>query len=233
MTSQPERPAAGERLHREELVFAHQGLVRAIARGIHRSFPSYIELDDLIAYGQLGLAQAARDFDAERGIQFSTFAYYRIRGAILDGANQMNWLKRTTRAGDAYERMSGDLLGMDAADGASGSDVNWLGDTGSKLAVVFLLGQAGDEEARLDPADEDATLPLENLLDDELKATLRSVLAELPDDARQLLQATYFEGKTLKEAGEGLGISKAWASRLHARSLDQLARALRRAQVAE
>jgi RNA polymerase sigma factor for flagellar operon FliA len=223
-----------ERLHREELVFAHQGLVRAIARGIHRSFPSYIELDDLIAYGQLGLAQAARDFDAERGIQFSTFAYYRIRGAILDGANQMNWLKRKTRAGDAYERMSGDLLGTDAADGEHArSDVNWLGDMGGKLAVVFFLGQAGDDEHRLDPEDENAPPPIESLLDDELRAMLREQLELLPDDARRLLKATYFEGKTLKEAGETIGISKAWASRLHARALDQLARALKRAHVAE
>src|SRR5262245_20585960 len=110
-----------QRQHPDELMFAHQGLVRAIARGIHRSFPSYIELDDLIGYGQVGLAQAARDFDAERGIQFSTFAYYRIRGAILDGANQMNWLKRVTRAGDAYDRMSSDVLATDAADAGAGT----------------------------------------------------------------------------------------------------------------
>lgn len=224
-----------EGLHRDNLVFTHQGLVRAIARGVHRSFPSHIELDDLIGYGQLGLAQAARDFDPDRGIQFSTFAYYRIRGAILDGANQMNWLRRTTRAGDSYERMSGDVLGTDAADshgGDSVSDVNWLGGVGGKLAVVFLLGQAGEDEKGLDPEDENTPPPLESLLDDELKATLRALLAELPDDARQLLQAAYFEGKTLKEAGEGLGISKAWASRLHAKALDQLARALKRAHVA-
>ena len=49
-----------ERVSPEQLVFMHQGLVRALARGIHRSFPSYIELDDLIGYGQIGLAQAAR-----------------------------------------------------------------------------------------------------------------------------------------------------------------------------
>jgi RNA polymerase sigma factor FliA len=225
------------RMHPEDLIFAHQGLVRAIARGIHRSFPSYIELEDLIAYGQLGLAQAARDFDPERGIQFSTFAYYRIRGAILDGANQMNWLKRTTRAGDAYDRLSSDVLATDAADSAAGpssEEAPWLADVGGKLAMVFLLSQAGDDsEQRMEVADDDAQAPLASLLDAELKQTLRALIDELPADARQLLRSTYFEGKTLKEAGEQLGISKAWASRLHARCLDQLARGLRRAHVAE
>jgi RNA polymerase sigma factor FliA len=229
---------SAESVHPEQLVFAHQGLVRAIARGIHRSFPSYIELDDLIGYGQVGLAQAARDYDPERGLQFSTFAYYRIRGAILDGANQMNWLRRSTRAGDAYDRLSGDLLGNDAADtaahGNGASDANWLGDMGGKLAIVFLLSHSGEDgEQRLEPEDQQAEAPLESMLDDELRTTLRSALADLPDDARQLLQAAYFEGKTLKEAGEQIGISKAWASRLHARALDQLGRALRRAHVAE
>jgi RNA polymerase sigma factor for flagellar operon FliA len=85
----------------------------------------------------------------------------------------------------------------------------------------------------MEVADQDVAAPLEGLLDDELKRTLRTLLEELPADARQLLHATYFEGKTLKEAGEQIGISKAWASRLHARTLDQLARGLRRAHVAE
>ena len=82
-------------------------------------------------------------------------------------------------------------------------------------------------------ADDHAAAPLEALLDDELKRMLHTLIDQLPDDARRLLRSTYFEGKTLKEAGEELGISKAWASRLHARSLEQLARGLRRAHVAE
>ena len=225
-----------ERMSTEQLVFMHQGLVRALARGIHRSFPSYIELDDLIGYGQLGLAQAARDFDPERGMQFSTFAYYRIRGAILDGANQMNWLRRKTRAGDAFERASADVLEVESGDAAARPQANdqaWLQGVSSKLTVVFLLSQAGEEERDdLQAVDPDSA-PLEKLLDEELKRTLREVLKTLPDDARQLVQATYFEGCTLKEAGERLGISKAWASRLHARALDQLARALKRSHVAD
>jgi RNA polymerase sigma factor for flagellar operon FliA len=222
----------------DELVFGHQGLVRVIARGIHRSFPSYIELDDLVGYGQIGLAQAARDFDASRGIQFSTFAYYRIRGAILDGANQMNWLKRSVRAGDSYERMSGDVLATDASDSAAGAaptnDADWVSGVGGKLAVVYFLSQAGDEaNPNVEVTDQQAEMPLESLLDDELKQSLRTLIDELPDDARRLVRGAYFEGKTLKEAGEELGISKAWASRLHAKALDQLARGLKRAHVVE
>jgi len=226
------------KLHADELVFNHQGLVRVIARGVHRSFPSYIELDDLVGYGQLGLAQAARDFDATRGIQFSTFAYYRIRGAILDGANQMNWMKRSSRAADRYERLSGDVLGADAADSAAQAtptnEAEWVSGVGGKLAMVFFLSQAGDEEqSAVEVADDQAEMPLESLLDDELKRSLRQLIEELPDDARHLVRGTYFEGKSLKEAGEELGISKAWASRLHAKALDQLARGLKRAHVVE
>jgi RNA polymerase sigma factor for flagellar operon FliA len=226
------------RVNPDELVFGHQGLVRVIARGIHRSFPSYIELDDLVGYGQIGLAQAARDFDASRGIQFSTFAYYRIRGAILDGANQMNWLKRSVRAGDSYERMSGDVLATDASDSAAGAaptnDADWVSGVGGKLAVVYFLSQAGDEaNPNVEVTDQQAEMPLESLLDDELKQSLRTLIDELPDDARRLVRGAYFEGKTLKEAGEELGISKAWASRLHAKALDQLARGLKRAHVVE
>ena len=68
-----------------------QGLVRSLALQIHRKLPANIDLEDLIAYGQLGLVEAARSFDAGRGCQFSTFAYYRIRGAIYDGAAKMSW----------------------------------------------------------------------------------------------------------------------------------------------
>ncbi|WP_254509835.1 sigma-70 family RNA polymerase sigma factor [Anatilimnocola floriformis] len=224
----------------DQLVFTHQGLVRAIARGIHRSLPPFMELDDLISYGQLGLMQAAADFDPDRGVQFSTFAYHRIRGAILDGTSQMSWARRVTTCRQKYDRLANDTLATDAADTAgeksadTGDQAAWLQDTSAQLSVVFLLSHAS-EEGREAPHLEDASAraPFQDLLDDELKANLHALLAELPEESRSLLQSAYFEGLTLKEAGEKLGISKAWASRLHARALGQLARGLRRLQVSD
>lgn len=58
---------------------------------IHRKLPASIELDDLIAYGQLGIVEAAHSYDSSRGCQFSTDAYYRIRGSIYDGVAMMTW----------------------------------------------------------------------------------------------------------------------------------------------
>jgi RNA polymerase sigma factor for flagellar operon FliA len=228
------------RLTTDQLVFTHQGLVRAIARGIHRSLPPFMELDDLISYGQLGLMQAANDFDADRGVQFSTFAYHRIRGAILDGTTQMSWFRRVTPCRQKYDRLANDTLATDAADTvgenseAATDQAAWLQDASAQLSVVFLLSHAG-EEGRDNPHLEDSGIiqPIQNMLDDELKRKLHELLAELPEESRSLLQGAYFEGLTLKEAGEKLGISKAWASRLHARALGQLARGLRRLQVSD
>ncbi len=67
-----------------ELISSHQGLVKSIALKITESLPTQFELDDLIGYGQVGLAEAAQEFDPARGVRFATYAYYRVRGAIYD-----------------------------------------------------------------------------------------------------------------------------------------------------
>lgn len=220
----------------EQLIFMHQGLVRAIARGLHRSFPVYIELEDLIAYGQVGLTQAAREWDPGRGVQFSTYAYYRIRGAILDGARKMIWLNRPAPPASRFQRHAVEVLGESAEDAAAcpGPDeASWLAEVGPRLALVFLLSQVGEESsAPLEPVDRQTT-PLQSLLDEELKGTLHALIDALPSEERQLIRLAYFEGLSLTETAHRLGISKAWTSRLHSRCLDRLARGLRRGQVAE
>jgi RNA polymerase sigma factor for flagellar operon FliA len=223
------------RMPPEQLIFMHQGLVRAVARGMHRSFPTYVELEDLVAYGQIGLAQAARDWDPSRGTQFSTYAYYRIRGAILDGAKKMIWLHRPATAATRFQRHSNDLLAQNAEDAqaAPADEATWLAEVGPRLAMVFLLSQVSEEApSDLEPADTHGN-PLQSLLDEELRRILHTLIDSLPSEERQLIRLAYFDGLSLTETAHRLGISKAWASRLHSRCLDRLARGLRRGQVTE
>ncbi len=225
------------------LVAGCQGLVRSLAWNIHRKLPATVDLDDLIGYGQVGLVEAARDFDPARGYQFTTFAYYRIRGAILDGLSKMHWFNRADFDRGRYERMSNDVLRLEGdnqdeggerlADDVAG-EVRWMKGVSSALAMVYLVSQRGDaDEGEMAVEDDSSVTPPREAMAREMRNKLNELIAALPEDAGQLIRAAYFEGLTLKEAGERLGISKAWASRLHAKTLAQLARSLRMLQLAD
>jgi RNA polymerase sigma factor for flagellar operon FliA len=71
------------------------------------------------------------------------------------------------------------------------------------------------------------------LLKQEINEKLHQLVDALPADAAALIRGAYFEGLSLKEAGERIGVSKAWASRLHAKTLGQLARSLAELQLVD
>jgi RNA polymerase sigma factor for flagellar operon FliA len=216
----------------QSLVEAHQGLVHSIAGKIHRKVPRHIELDDLIGYGQVGLAQAAQEFDPGRGTAFSTFAYYRIRGAMYDGVSKLSWTSRARYNRLKYEQMANATLEAETdAPGTGKSDAAWLGQAASRLAVVYLAAHArdgGDDHGLGDVADPIAASPSEALALREACDELRKQIDELPAQTATLIRVVYFEGLSLQDAGKRIGITKSWASRLHAKALNQLAQALRR-----
>jgi RNA polymerase sigma factor for flagellar operon FliA len=216
-----------------ELIEQGQPLVYSIASRVHRSIPVRVELDDLIAYGELGLAEAARDFDPEQGVKFTSFAYYRIQGAVYDGLSKMTWTSRARYRRLRYEQMANEVLAADAGPGPSPGverAAKWFGDVTQKLGVVYLASQVGDEQGLRDSAIEDVasrSIPL-MVAQREIIEKLRDLLAVLPHVEQRIIREIYFEGATLQDAASALGISKSWASRLHAKALEQLARALNR-----
>lgn len=226
-----------------ELIAEGQGLVRSIALGVHRSLPVPMDLDDLIAYGQLGLTEAAQAFDASAGVRFTTFAYYRVRGAIYDGVSKMTWTSRARLRRFRFQQMADEVLSNEQAEardkaGSDGSsndrggsaeeDAAWLGRVTERLAVVYLATGSDDSVNRsMAEAVDQSPTPSRVIANRELQASLRKVVGDLPPDARRLINLIYFDGFTLTEAAARSGISKSWASRLHAKSLDQLAKTLR------
>lgn len=235
------RSAPDPDLSRSRLIRVHQSLVRSLAWQIHQRLPSHVEIDDLIADGQLGLVQAARDFDATRRVRFTTYAFYRIRGAILDGLSKRSWFSRAEYHARKYEQSASDLLGLMAQD--SDADWNddlkgaahWLGRATASLSVAYLASSIDDSEHGRITIDEVSTAaanqstagPKEDAMTRELQERLRGLVEHLAEPARTLIKKTYFEGLTLQDAAKQLNVSKSWASRLHARTLERLARGLR------
>lgn len=218
---------------RHELIEEGQGLVRSLAMRTSRSIPINVDLDDLIAYGEIGLAEAARDFDPDKGAQFITFAYYRVRGAIYDGLAKMTWTSRARFRRMRFEQMAGEALEEEREQHPRPSDSieesgNWFSRVTERLAVVYLASggdDAVDPGADLEDPNDGAQ---QTVLHREASEQLRKLVDQLEPVEQRMIKAVYFEGYTLQDAASQVGISKSWASRLHAKVLEQLAQKLRR-----
>jgi RNA polymerase sigma factor FliA len=231
-------PAAPKTADKKRLVADNLPYVRAIAARIKDQLPKEIEFDDLVAYGTQGLLEAADRYDGKHGASFTTFAYYRVRGAIFDGLRGMGWLPRGEYARARFEERAAAYLanladreaGAEAYGGpgtarALEDEVRDLANALGGVAAVFITSlNLDDEQAMRD----DAPHPQERIEQREVETTLRSALHALPEKERRLIELYYFEEKTLEEAGSAIGLSKSWASRLHARAIDLLKSGLER-----
>lgn len=222
-------------LSRQQLMTSCQGLVRSIAWKIHQQLGRRVELDELIAFGQVGLAEAADRYDPNRANQFTTYAYHRIRGAIYDGLGKMGWFNAADFHAYRYERMARELLDSEPADGDQpeghlAREVAWLTDVSARLAVVYLASELGSQltppEAG-DPEDAHTPTPPAAAIRAEACTALKDLLERLPDLSRNLIRLLYFDGASLTDAAARLGVSKSWASRLHDTTLRRLAMGLR------
>jgi len=223
---------------KDDLVKKHLSLVEAIARKVKRTLGGAMDVEDLVGYGHKGLVEAAERFDGRAGVAFSTFAYYRIRGAMYDGIRAMGWYSRADYARYRAEERTNQYLQTQADQegaaraqnpGAAGGARPDAAETLASVAEV-LSGVATIHITSLEAASRvaDESLPAPDSAVDTVRLSrrVRDALKTLPDKERQLMELYYFGDKNLEEAGSELGLSKSWACRLHARAVDLLRRAM-------
>ena len=221
---------------RQRLVDENLSFVRAVAAKLKEALPQ-VEFEDLVGFGMTGLLEAAERFDPRHGVAFTTFAYYRVRGAMFDGLRRMGWLLGRndwkTRADERATAFLGNTVERDAGAARLGAptpsledEVRSISETLAGLAAIFLATLDASPEAAA------AVEPHRQLETRERARAIREAIARLPEKERQLLQLYYYEDKSLEEAGEALGLSKSWSSRLHARAIALLKEALKRSPAA-
>jgi RNA polymerase sigma factor for flagellar operon FliA len=187
-----------------EIVHRHEKMVLGLAHRLRAELCLRGELEDLIAFGFGGLLEAERRFDPRRGIQFQTFAYHRIRGAMLDGVRKMALLPRR-----AHERFKA-AQGHDPTAAPTELDKAFVRLSASLTAATPLQGRYGDQS------------PEAMVLRSEALSRLLAAIPSLSPRQRLLVRGHYFEGRSLDEMARELGISRSWASRLHTQALAQL-----------
>lgn len=213
---------------RSELVERHLDLARRAAALYHPRVRAHVELDELVAMGTIGLAEAARRYDPKGGAAFRTFAWYRVQGAVVDGLRRLTNLPRGVWAQITVLRATAEYLEAQASraavarEQAAPTTTDQLREVKAALGAIRTMYMVALDDVPGDQLPTDDAPVDERLANERRRARLGAALARLPERERALMHKHYVEGKTLLDAGLELGMSKSWASRLHARAIDQL-----------
>jgi RNA polymerase sigma factor FliA len=214
-------------------------LVDTIASQLLKKLGSLVELEDLVSFGREGLLDAARRYDASRGVPFRAYAQFRVRGAAYDGVRRMSALPRSlyqklasleaqwlTSEGEAPYAFAEETAF--AQNVAQANEV--LADHLAGMAMAATLGLIIEKSG--EPSDARDTLgmdPEQQLASAELRYRIEQLLATLDAEECEVVRRHYFEGERLEDIANLLDISKSWASRLHTRALSRLAKRLKTA----
>lgn len=208
-------------------------LVRTIAHQVRRSVGQSLGFDELVSCGNEGLLDAARRFDQSRGIPFRAFAYFRIRGAMLDGVRSAMPLPRRTwsklRGLEALNQITGSMRDEHSGWGPpvepTAADAE-LGDHLTALATAMSCGMMSRPQEDLDSVAGVAFDPEQAAMQAELYDRVVAAIEQLPRDEAAIVRCHYLQGQRFDEVAEQLRLSKSWASRLHRRAIDRLAKLL-------
>ena len=222
-------PAEMNAAEREALLLEHLPVVRYIARRIHERLPQHVEMDDLVSAGMVGLLDAFNKFDANKNVQFRSYAQFRVRGAILDSLRTLDWSPRELRRkGRAIEEA---IQTLTARMGRTPQENEIAVEMGISLAEYQqLLGDlkgleigslhvehsedSGEEELAYVPNSPEED-PLFRCLKGEMRERLAAAIGDLPEKERLVLTLYYYEEMTMKEIGLTLNVVESRISQIH------------------
>lgn len=212
---------------RDRLVLAHLPLVEPSARALLNSLPHHAKIheDDLIQAGRMGLMDAAIRFKPEKGVEFGTFARYRIRGAMLDCLRNVDAVSREhRRTVNRLRRAQHELWSRLGRKPDSEELAQELGVTLQKLAKLLLLASSAEQgleifERTADPAD----LADQVIYRQQMIAIVRKAVERLPERDATIVRLYYWEGKNGREIGEFLGLSQGRISQIMSLCLAKIA----------
>jgi len=210
-------------------------LVKRIAHHMMAKLPASVEIDDVIQTGMLGLLDAVNRYEESHGAQFETYAAQRIRGAMLDGLRQADWLPRSFRRD--LRRIETAIAKLEQRLGRPPAEPEVAGELGMTLAdyqgmlqdargyqlisVEDFKHADGDDFLERHCADGDAN-PLDALLDRKMRERLVKAIANLPEREKAVMGLYYEEELNFREIGEALGVSESRICQLHSQAIARL-----------
>jgi RNA polymerase sigma factor FliA len=244
MQTAPVSDAADALAERDRLIHDYAPLVKTIAGRLGARLPSHVSQDDLLSAGIMGLLDAIEKFDTEKGVEFKSYAEFRIRGAMLDELRSMDWVPRSVRRNakrlqEAYVRVEKEkmrpaedqevatAMGINLEefyqllDESRGMTLLSKDELGDLIGMHELTEKSsmGRSTGGLDPVD---SLDLR-----EVREVTAKAIERLPQNEKTVVALYYYEELTMKEIGKIMGYTESRVSQLHTKAVIRLRNSLR------
>jgi RNA polymerase sigma factor for flagellar operon FliA len=224
---------------RERLILHYAPLVKYVASRVATGLPANVDQADLVSYGMFGLIDALQKFEPGRGNKFETYAIPRIKGAIIDELRAMDWVPRSVRFKQReIEKAMADLESMLKRQPTEKELAERLGMSLSELhevitqisfVSVLALDEAvsvgadrGEQVTLIDTLADRGIDPTSGVESQETRGLLAAAINSLSEREKIVVTLYYFEGLTLAEIGEVLGVTESRVCQIHTKAVGSL-----------
>lgn len=220
----------------EALIRKHAPMVRRMAHHLLARLPASVMLDDIVQAGMIGLMDALNRYEDTHGAQFETYATQRIRGAMLDGLREHDWLPRGVRRAqrklDEAMRSLEQRLGRAPAEKELADALELSLEEYRQLlqdargAQLLYYEDDADRDEGSSPADEREeempSDPMARLADKRFREALVRAIDKLPERERQVMGMYYEQELNLREIAEVLGVTESRICQIHSQAITRL-----------
>ncbi|GFP77076.1 MULTISPECIES: FliA/WhiG family RNA polymerase sigma factor [Clostridium] len=233
----------GALAYRDKIVEKYIPLVKYIASRVILGKSKYVEYDDLVGYGMVGLMDAMNKFDESKGMKFSTYASIRIKGAMIDEIRRnspiskgaMDKLNRYNEVIDSLQKSLGKEPSNEEIAKALNMSLESVGEIENYINYISIVSLeniifSDDDDISIMGIIEDKNSPSpeKTLEEKEEVEMLSKALGLLNEKDGIVLSLYYYEGLTLKEIGKVLEVSESRVCQLHSRAIRNLRAAMKK-----
>ena len=216
--------------NRDDLIVAHMGMVKRVALHLKARLPPFMEVDELVQVGMVGLIEAARGYDVSKGIEFENYAHSRVRGAIIDEVRRLSALPRS--AVSFNKQHSSATQELASALGRTPTQAEMAAHMGmemnefqkergnAKRFETYSMEVVNDEVMNM--ADDTHRQPEAIVEHAEFMGAVTGAIENLPEREQLVMQLYYVEELNLKEIGEVLEVSESRVSQILSATVKKL-----------